>query len=115
MDRVIKAFFNSMRALAHLGRTEKAVQQELAVLALSFPAAWFVAQAFWHGAALVGSIVFVLIVEILNTGIEAACNAVSREFHADIRIAKDAGSLAVLLSILMAVGVWGNALWLRFA
>ena len=38
-------------------------------------------------------------VEVLNTGIEAACDAVSREFHIDIQLAKDCGSLAVLISV----------------
>jgi diacylglycerol kinase (ATP) len=49
-------------------------------------------------------------VEVLNTGIEAACDAVSREFHIDIQLAKDCGSLAVLVSVIIAMIVWGLAI-----
>ena len=49
-------------------------------------------------------------VEVLNTGIEAACDAVSREFHIDIQLAKDCGSLAVLISVVLAAIVWGLAI-----
>ena len=49
-------------------------------------------------------------VEVLNTGIEAACDAISREFHIDIQLAKDCGSLAVLISVILVAGVWGIAL-----
>ncbi|MGL4488684.1 MAG: diacylglycerol kinase [Rhizobiaceae bacterium] len=61
--------------------------------------------------ALIGVLLLVIIVEVLNTAIEAACNALSREFHADIKIAKDCGSLAVLISMALAASVWGLALW----
>jgi diacylglycerol kinase (ATP) len=43
---------------------------------------------------------------VLNTGIEAACDAVSREFNIDIQLAKDCGSLAVLIAVLLTSGVW---------
>jgi diacylglycerol kinase (ATP) len=52
--------------------------------------------------------------EVLNTRIEAACDAVSREFNIDIQLAKDCGSLAVLISIVLAGGVWGIAIIERF-
>lgn len=110
MERLIKAFVNSVRAFKRLSRTEAAFQQELMLLVLSLPVGWFVS-ASWSGyALLVGSVLFVMIVEVLNTGIEAACDAVSREFHIDIQLAKDCGSLAVLLSILMLVVIWGLAI-----
>ena len=64
----------------------------------------------WRGYwLLVGAILLLIMVEVLNTGIEAACDAVSREFHIDIQLAKDCGSLAVLISILIALIVWGLA------
>jgi diacylglycerol kinase (ATP) len=47
-----------------------------------------------------------ILVEVLNTGIEAACDAVSREFNIDIQLAKDCGSLAVLIAVLLTSGVW---------
>lgn len=115
MQRLIDAFANSMRALKHLGRNETAVMQELAVVALALPVAWFVAQSLAHYALLVGVLLLLLIVELLNTGIEKTCDAVSREFRREIQIAKDAGSLAVLIAIVIAASVWAHAMWLRFA
>ena len=62
------------------------------------PLAWFFSSS-WRGyALLVGAILLLIMVEVLNTGIEAACDAVSREFRIDIQLAKDCGSLAVLIS-----------------
>jgi diacylglycerol kinase (ATP) len=115
LDRVIKAFYNSIAAWRHLIVSEKAFQQEAILLAAALPLGWFLSADARTYLMLVGSVVLIMIVEVLNTGIEAACDALSREFHADIKIAKDCGSLAVLLSILLAAGVWGVALWERFA
>ena len=55
------------------------------------------------------------VVEVLNTGIEAACDAVSREFNIDIQLAKDCGSLAVLISVVLTAGVWIIAVAERIA
>jgi diacylglycerol kinase (ATP) len=84
-------------------------------LLLSLPVGWFLATT-WRGyALLVGSLIVLMIVEVLNTAVEAACNALSREFNADIQLAKDCGSLAVLLAVLLAAGVWLLALLDRIA
>ena len=85
------------------------------MLALALPVGWFLAADARTYLMLIGSVLLILIVEVLNTGIEAACDAFTREFHADIKIAKDCGSLAVLLSIMLAAAVWGVAVWERFA
>ncbi|BCH24659.1 diacylglycerol kinase [Mesorhizobium sp. L-8-10] len=114
MERLIKAFQNSVRAFGKLIRTEKAFQQEIALLVLALPLGWFIADS-WRGfALLIGSILLLIMVEVLNTGIEATCDAISREFNIDIQLAKDCGSLAVLISIVIALGVWGIALVERF-
>lgn len=106
MERLIKAFENSVRAFRRLAQSETAFQQELVLLAISLPLAWFLSST-WSGyALLVGSIVFMIIIEVLNTGIEAACDALSREFHSEIQLAKDCGSLAVLLSCGLVAVVW---------
>lgn len=110
MERLVKAFANSHRAFLRLSRSEAAFQQELVVLVLALPIAWVLADT-WHGfAMLIGAVLMVMIVEVLNTAIEAACDAVSLEFHHEIQLAKDCGSLAVLMSILLAAVVWGLAL-----
>lgn len=110
MERLIKAWQNSVRAFRKLSASEKAFQQELALLAVAIPAAWFLSTS-WRGYwLLVGAVLLLIMVEVLNTGIEAACDAVSREFHIDIQLAKDCGSLAVLISIVLALIVWGLAI-----
>lgn len=110
MERLIKAFENSVRAFRRLARSETAFQQELILLALSIPFGWFLAASWRSYALLVGSILFLMIVEVLNTGIEAACDAVSLEFHREIQLAKDCGSLAVLMSIVLVASIWVLAL-----
>jgi diacylglycerol kinase (ATP) len=110
MDRLIKAFFNSVRAFNKLIRSEKAFQQELGLLTVALPLGWFLSSS-WRGyGLLIGAVLLLLMVEVLNTGIEAACDAISREFHIDIQLAKDCGSLAVLISVILVAGVWGIAL-----
>ena len=110
MDRLIKAFFNSVRAFRILVRSEKAFQQELALLVVALPAGWFISPSWSVYALLIGAVLMLIMVEVLNTGIEAACDAISREFHIDIQLAKDCGSLAVLISVILVAGVWGITL-----
>lgn len=111
MERIFKAFINSMRSLNYLARHEKPVQQELVLLVVSLPVAWFVAQTVAQFLILVGAVLFLLLVEVINTSVEAACNAVSRDFKKDIQIAKDAGSLAVLIASIMCAVVWIYHVW----
>ena len=114
MLRLIKAFENSLRALRRLIASETAFQQEMALLFVALPAGWFLATT-WRGyALLIGSLLLLILVEVLNTAIEAACDAFSREFNVDIQLAKDCGSFAVLISILIAGGVWALAIADRF-
>ena len=56
-----------------------------------------------------------MIVELLNTAVEAAIDRVGPEWHDLSKQAKDMGSAAVLLSLLLCLGVWAAALWHRFA
>lgn len=110
MKRIILAFLNSMRALRHLAKHEKAVQQELVLFLLSLPIAHFLAPSALAFLLMTGSILFLILVEVLNTGIEATCDAVSRDFHKEIQIAKDCGSLAVLIAIVFVAATWGYIL-----
>jgi diacylglycerol kinase (ATP) len=110
MKRLVDAYHNSVRAFRRLAGSEAAFRQELALLALAVPVGWFVATS-WQGyALLIGILLVLILVEVLNTGIEATCNAVSREFNIEIQLAKDCGSLAVLIAIVLAAGVWAIAL-----
>ncbi|PSH69740.1 diacylglycerol kinase [Phyllobacterium brassicacearum] len=111
MQRLVLAFINSMRALRHLAKHEKAVQQELILFLLSIPLAAVVAPTVLSFLLLTGSVLFLIMIEVLNTGIEAACDAVSLDFHREIQIAKDCGSLAVLISIILVATVWFYTVW----
>ncbi len=109
MERLIKAWQNSARAFRKLSQSETAFQQELILLVAAVPVAWFFSVT-WRGyALLVGAVLVLIMVEVLNTGIEASCDAVSKEFDIDIQLAKDCGSLAVLISVILAAAVWGLA------
>jgi diacylglycerol kinase (ATP) len=115
MKRLAEAARNSARACRHLMRHEAAIRLEVMLLAAAVPVAYLIAPG-WRGfALLVGSILVLLIVEIINTAIEAACNAITIEHNADIRLAKDCGSLAVALSAVLAAGAWALALLDWFA
>jgi diacylglycerol kinase (ATP) len=65
-------------------------------------------------ALLAGSVMLVMIVELLNSGIEAAVDRVSFDWHELSKRAKDFGSAAVLLSLLLCAGIWAAALAQRF-
>lgn len=111
MERLINATKNSIRAWQVLIRHEAAFRLEAILLVVALPAAYLIAPS-WRGyALLIGAILLVMVVEVLNTAIEAACDAFSREFNTDIQLAKDCGSLAVALSLVMAGVVWLLALW----
>ena len=110
MKRIFLAFLNSMRALKHLAKHEKAVQQELVLFLMSLPIAFFIAPTWLTFLLMTGSILFLILVEVLNTGIEATCDAVSRDFHKEIQIAKDCGSLAVLIAVIFVAVTWGYIL-----
>ena len=115
MKRLIDAFGNSVRAFRRLAGGEAAFRQELALLALALPLGWFLATSWGGYALLVGAVLALILVEVLNTAVEAACNAVSREFDRDIQLAKDCGSLAVLIAIVLTGGVWLVAAGQRLA
>jgi diacylglycerol kinase (ATP) len=73
--------------------------------------ACWIAPGRWQALAMVGSIVLVWIVELLNSAVEALADALSIEHHPLLGRAKDLGSAAVMLSLLLAGGTWAVALW----
>ena len=78
------------------------------------PAAFWVGQSWMEVAMLITMVMLVLIVELLNSGIEAVVDRVSFELHDLSKRAKDYGSAAVHLSLLLCGGVWAVALYHRF-
>lgn len=95
------------------GWHETAFRQESLLALVLLPLACWLGQSWVEVALLAGSVLLVLIVELLNTGIETAIDRIGPEWHTLSKRAKDMGSAAVLLSLLLAAGVWGAALWAR--
>ncbi|MBO9647101.1 MAG: diacylglycerol kinase [Variovorax sp.] len=112
--RVWHATLISLHGLRE-GWREPAFRQEILFSIVMLPAAFWVGRSWVETALLVAVLALVLIVELLNTGIEAAIDRVGPEWHSFSKKAKDLGSAAVLLSILLCGGVWIAALWQRFA
>lgn len=93
------------------GWHEKAFRQETLLALVMVPAAFWLGRNWVETGLLAGSVVLVLIVELLNTGIETAIDRIGPEWHALSKRAKDMGSAAVLLSLLLCAGLWAAALW----
>ena len=114
LDRVFRAAGYSMDGLQTAYRGESAFRQEVWAAVLLLPAAFWLGGSWIEVSLLVGSVLLVLIVELLNSGIEAAIDRVSYELHDLSKRAKDLASAAVLLSLLLCMGIWVAALWHRF-
>lgn len=114
MRRLIFAFRNSCAGLWYAAGHEASFRQELVLTAIAVPVAAYVSTSLVMFVALIGSLVFMMIVELLNTAVEAVCNGLSRDFMLEIKIAKDCGSAAVLFSTCLAGVIWMTSLYLVF-
>lgn len=90
---------------------EAAFRQEALCALVLIPLAFWLGHSWVETALLAGSVMLVMIVELLNTGIEAAVDRMGIEWNAYTKKAKDMGSAAVLLSLMMCVCIWLAALW----
>jgi len=109
VERIWRATINSWSGLVAVTRSEAAFRQELGLLAISIPLAFLLTPNVAKRFMLIGVIVFILIVELLNTAIEKLSDRVTRENDPAIKRVKDMGSAAVGLSLLSAGAVW---IWL---
>ena len=115
--RVFKAAGYSINGLYAALRYEAAFRQELLLALILAPAAFWVGETVLQVLLLLSTLLIVLIVELLNSAIEAVADAVTLENNVLIGRAKDLGSAAVLLSLLMTAGIWTALLlnkWLPF-
>jgi diacylglycerol kinase (ATP) len=115
LARVLYATRYSLEGLRTAYQGESAFRQEAWLAALMLPAAWWLGRSWVEVALLAGSVMLVLIVELLNSAVETAIDRVSFELHHLSKRAKDLGSAAVFLSVLSCSGVWLAALYQRFA
>ena len=97
------------------GWHETAFRQEAVASIVLLPAAFWLGRSWVESVLLGGTVVLVMIIELLNTGIETAIDRIGPEWHDLSKRAKDMGSAAVLLSIVLCAGTWLMALFARFA
>jgi len=109
--RVIKAFAYSRAGLAAAWRHEAAFREEVVLVLLLLPLAWWLGENGIQRALLSGSLLLILIVELLNSAVEAAVDRSGVEYDLLAGRAKDLGSAAVLLSLCHAALIWGLVLW----
>lgn len=106
LARVLDAFGYSMQGLLACWKNEAAFRQEVILTIVLIPLALYFADTGIARALLVGSCLLVLLMEIVNSAIEAVVDRISDEHHELSGIAKDLGSAAVFISLLNLVVVW---------
>lgn len=115
LQRVLHATRYSWDGLRSAYLRESAFRQECWLAFMLVPAAFWLGTTWIEVALLAGSAVLVLVSELLNSAVEAAVDRVSLELHDLAKHAKDYGSAAVMLSLLLCGSIWLAALWQRFS
>ncbi|GAB0151208.1 MULTISPECIES: diacylglycerol kinase [unclassified Marinobacterium] len=105
----------SIKGLRAAYRSEPAFRYELWAATLLLPLAFWLAQSGLQLGLLISSLLFVLIMELINTAIEAVVDRAGTEFHALAGLAKDLGSAAVLLALFITALIWGGIAWDNFS
>ncbi|RZJ13561.1 MAG: diacylglycerol kinase [Rubrivivax sp.] len=111
LDRIFHAAGYSWAGLKAAYTGESAFRQEAWLVVIATPLAFWLGKDWVQTALLLGSLVLLLIVELLNSAIEAVVDRVSMELHHLSKRAKDIASASVLLSLLLAAGIWSAAVW----
>ena len=113
LQRLWLATLNSMRGIRQCYRSEAAFRQELWLAGLLLPVALWLGANAVERALLVGSVLILLIVELLNTGIEVVVDRIGVERHPLSGFAKDVGSAAVFFGLVLVFSTWSLILWDR--
>lgn len=106
MKRILRAFKYSVEGLTSCFKYEMAFRQEVAAFIISIPLAFWLGENATEILMMIGSVVLVMIVELLNSAVENVNDRISTDYHDLCKRAKDQSSGAVLLSILLASAVW---------
>jgi diacylglycerol kinase (ATP) len=106
LRRLVNAFFYSLSGLSLAFRHESAFRQEILLAAVLVPIAWIVPVTPAERVLLIATVVLVLIVELLNSSVEAAIDRISFDTHRLSKRAKDLGSAAVLLALVLLAVTW---------
>jgi len=115
LRRIWAAAGYSAAGFATAWRGEEAFRQEVLLGMVLAPLALWLGQSGMERLLLIASWLLVMIVEILNTAVEATVDRISDENHPLSGRAKDLGSAAVMLSLILAALIWGTVAWQRFA
>jgi diacylglycerol kinase (ATP) len=107
IDRIIKAFGYSLKGFKAAYQNEAAFRQELGLAVVMVPLGFWLGQTAVERVLLVGVVLMVLVVELLNSAVEAVVDRVGPEHHELAGRAKDIGSAAVFLSLVIVFIVWG--------
>lgn len=110
LTRLWNALGYSRDGLSAAWKNEAAFREELLLAAITIPLAFYLGKTGIDRALMIGSILLILIVEILNSGLEAVVDKASPEKHELAKRAKDMGSAAVLLSLINAAVIWALVL-----
>ena len=113
IKRIFKATYCSYLGFKAAFIEEAAFRQELLLSIILLPISFWLASSVLHWALLVSTLLIILIVELLNSAIEALTDRVSTERHVLSGRAKDMGSAAVTLSLMILTIVWGASLYLK--
>ncbi len=111
LRRIWNALFYSIEGLRAAHRHEEAFRQEVLLALLLVPAALFMPASGAGKALMIASVLLLLIVELLNSAVEAAVDRISLDDHALAKRAKDIGSAAVMLTLANVPLVWGLVLF----
>lgn len=114
IKRLINAMINTIKGMRAAWRGEEAFRQEVILSVIMIPAGFFLGRDAVERALLVGSCLFVLTVELLNTAVEATIDRIGDERHPLSAQAKDCGSAAVFCSLSLTVLVWSLVLFDRY-
>ena len=113
LKRLWLATLNSRRSLLWLARNEAAFREELLLLVVMGSGSFFLDVTVLERCALIVSLLVILLVETLNTAIETTIDRIDLEIHPLSGLAKDLGSAAVLISLVIAAVVWASILFFQ--
>jgi diacylglycerol kinase (ATP) len=111
LSRIGQSFVNSWKGFKGALKAEEAFRQEVGLAVILVPLGFYLGKTPVERALLVASVLLVLIVELVNTGIETVVDRIGLERHELSGLAKDVGSMAVLFSITSFLVVWGLVLF----
>lgn len=114
IKRILKAFTYSKDGFVSSFKSESALRQDLAVFVVFGIVAYCLDLLLWQKALLICSLLFIVIMELVNTAVEVVIDRISPDYHELSKKAKDIGSSLVLLAFVNAIILWGAFLYPLF-